>query len=77
MLKILDVLFGCSHKHYTFPFSARRGQRRPEAAVMTGAYVVCLDCGKEFPYDWAQMKVVTHAARERIEATTEAVKPVA
>jgi hypothetical protein len=22
-----------------------------------GTYVVCLDCGKEFAYDWAQMKV--------------------
>jgi DNA-directed RNA polymerase subunit N (RpoN/RPB10) len=21
-------------------------------------YVVCLDCGKEFAYDWQQMKVV-------------------
>jgi hypothetical protein len=22
-----------------------------------GAYVACLDCGKEFRYDWAQMRV--------------------
>jgi hypothetical protein len=28
------------------------------AAAVTGTYVVCLDCGKEFPYDWAEMKMV-------------------
>ncbi len=30
---------------------------------MTGTYVVCLDCGKEFPYDWQEMRVVTHAKK--------------
>ena len=25
----------------------------------TGTYVVCLDCGKEFPYDWNAMKVLS------------------
>jgi hypothetical protein len=25
---------------------------------------VCLDCGKEFPYDWKQMKLVTEHKRE-------------
>lgn len=24
----------------------------------TGIYVVCLDCGRHFDYDWAQMRVV-------------------
>jgi len=24
----------------------------------TGTYVVCLDCGRHFDYDWSQMKVV-------------------
>jgi predicted transcriptional regulator len=23
-----------------------------------GTYVVCLDCGKEFGYDWREMRVV-------------------
>jgi len=69
MLKLLDVLFGCSHKRYTFPMSAR-GSRRSHAADMTGTYVVCLDCGKEFPYDWREMKVV--AARAQNSALGEA-----
>ena len=60
-MKLLDLLFGCTHKHYTFPMSARAGRLRPEAARMTGAYVVCLKCGKEFPYDWEQMRVISPA----------------
>jgi len=23
-------------------------------------YVVCLDCGKQFAYDWTEMRVVRH-----------------
>lgn len=59
MFRLLDVLFGCTHKKYTFPMTARSGMRRTEAASVTGTYVVCLDCGKEFPYDWRQMKVIS------------------
>ena len=55
---ILDCLFGCWHKRYSFPITAKPAQRRSEAASVTGTYVVCLDCGKEFPYDWRAMKVV-------------------
>ncbi len=25
---------------------------------MTGLYVVCLECGKEFAYSWEEMKVI-------------------
>ncbi len=31
---------------------------------VTGTYVVCLDCGKEFPYDWSKMKVLSAAPEE-------------
>ena len=58
MEKFLDSLFGCWHNHYSFPITVRRGTRRTGAASLTGTYVVCLDCGKEAPYDWAQMKVI-------------------
>jgi hypothetical protein len=58
--KILDALFGCWHQHYSFPITVRNEARRScVAAGPTGTYVVCLDCGREFPYDWKQMKVVT------------------
>jgi hypothetical protein len=56
---LMDLLFGCSHRRYTFPMTAKPGQRRPEVATVTGTWVACLDCGKEFAYDWKQMKVVS------------------
>ena len=56
--KVLGALFGCWHGHYSFPITVKKGQRSP-AAFPTGTYVVCLDCGKEFPYDWKQMKIVS------------------
>lgn len=55
---LVDALFGCWHKNYSFPITTRRGHRRPAAASVTGTYVVCLDCGKEFPYSWQEMKVI-------------------
>ena len=58
---LIDILFGCWHTNYSFPITAR-GKRRSGAATATGTYVVCLDCGKEFPYDWKQMKIVSGAA---------------
>lgn len=57
--QLIDALFGCTHRRYTFPITAKKGQYRSEAASVTGTYVVCLDCGKEFAYDWRQMKVVS------------------
>jgi hypothetical protein len=58
----LDMFFGCWHSNYSFPITVKKGQRRNEAATATGTYVVCLDCGKEFAYDWRTMKVVENAA---------------
>jgi len=59
----LNVLFGCSHKKLSFPITVRGARRRStQAASVTGTYVVCLDCGHEFPYDWNEMKVVSRAS---------------
>lgn len=54
------MLFGCWHKSLSFPISSKRGTNRTAAASLTGTYVVCLDCGREFPYDWHEMKVIEH-----------------
>jgi hypothetical protein len=62
---IVDILFGCWHRKYSFPITSKLGHRRSEAALVTGTYVVCLDCGKEFPYDWREMKVVSISRRTR------------
>jgi hypothetical protein len=58
MASLIEVLFGCSHKNFSFPITKRRGQRHALATAPVGTYVVCLDCGQEFAYDWQQMKVV-------------------
>ncbi|HEX6881502.1 MAG TPA: hypothetical protein VF135_14115 [Terriglobales bacterium] len=55
---LFDMLFGCTHSNYSFPITAKGAHRNIPAASVTGTYVVCLDCGKEFAYDWEAMKVV-------------------
>ena len=60
---IFDALFGCSHSNYSFPITAKQGKRRNAAAALTGTYVVCLECGKEFAYDWQEMKVLSGSAK--------------
>jgi hypothetical protein len=57
-MKLFDMVFGCSHKRCSFPITVRGKQRRSAAASVTGTYIVCLDCGHEFPYDWNAMKLV-------------------
>lgn len=59
---VLDLLFGCTHRNRSFPITPNRNRRRPAAALVTGTYVVCLDCGKEFPYDWGEMKTLAQPA---------------
>jgi DNA-directed RNA polymerase subunit RPC12/RpoP len=47
--QLLDWAFGCRHRRTTFPRSRSVPRRRQ-------VYVVCLDCGREFLYDWARMR---------------------
>ena len=64
--KIYDAVFGCRHSRYSFPVTIRGSKRqRPRAAALTGTYVACLDCGKELPYDWQEMKVITSPEQHR------------
>jgi hypothetical protein len=49
---LLNSLFGCSHQRTTFPLTPAR-----KSAGHHGTYVVCLDCGKEFAYNWEEMRV--------------------
>jgi hypothetical protein len=63
--RLMDAVFGCRHAHYSFPVTIRGKGRRPQAAALTGTYVACLDCGREFPYDWQEMKVISSPERHR------------
>lgn len=73
MQTLMNALFGCWHSNYSFPRTTAPGHRRTAAASVTGTYVVCLDCGKEFPYDWQQMRIVSgaHKAHSPISEPAE------
>ena len=62
--RMMNAMFGCWHSHYSFPITIRTAKRRSPAAAVTGMYVVCLDCGKELPYDWREMKVLNSEPRQ-------------
>jgi len=51
---IIGSLFGCAHKRTTFPLTPGRSA---SGTTRSGTYVACLDCGKEFAYDWKTMQV--------------------
>lgn len=59
MQSLLNVIFGCAHRRKTFPITPGRRSipSVANAAGRHGTYVVCLDCGKEFGYDWSEMRV--------------------
>jgi hypothetical protein len=64
--KLLNLLrLGCRHNRLTVPFSveaARQSQTYrgsgEELPTDCSHYVVCLDCGRRFGYDWSEMKVI-------------------
>lgn len=63
--KIMDVMFGCRHSRYSFPITIRAGSRRATTDPRRiGTYVVCLDCGREFNYDWQEMRVAQAQPKE-------------
>jgi hypothetical protein len=75
--RLWDVVFGCWHAHYSFPITLRTGSRSNPAASLTGTYVVCLDCGKEFPYDWTEMKVISSPQSNHGRLGSLATRPAA
>ena len=79
--KLVDAFFGCWHGHYSFPITIRPGTRNSSrlsaAASLTGMYVVCLDCGKELPYDWQEMKVISTPSQARHYAQELSTKQAA
>jgi hypothetical protein len=54
---ILNALFGCTHQRTTFPLTPGRTFKANAVAHRHGTYIVCLDCGQEFRYDWADMRI--------------------
>ncbi len=55
---LMNLLWGCSHQRTTFPITpARKPGFAPGLGQRHATYVVCLDCGKEFGYDWSEMRI--------------------
>jgi hypothetical protein len=67
--RLFDALFGCRHNRMSFPMTmpSTARPRRTQATSPVEAHVVCLDCGKEFAYDWEHMR--------RVEDAGEGAKP--
>ncbi len=56
---------GCHHRRMSKPFAAAKTSHSSTGdwdslEQQTGGshYVVCLECGKKFGYDWSQMKLI-------------------
>ncbi len=65
--KILQLLrLSCPHKKLSHPFASAAAARprasgdweSVPAANAGGHYIVCLDCGRKFNYDWQRMKII-------------------
>ena len=47
--RFINLVLGCRHQKYTFPRTNPR----------TGCtHVTCIDCGREFEYDFERMKLL-------------------
>ena len=62
---LVDWLFGCSHRRKSFPITLRTGRGAAgQQTTESETYVVCLDCGRQFPYDWTTMRMSGHSNRD-------------
>ena len=58
MDSLFDLLFACRHRRTTFPLTPARKKGAGGQSEKPGdTYVVCLECGKQFIYDWENMRL--------------------
>jgi hypothetical protein len=50
---LFSFIFPCQHRRTTFP----RKQMIQSGGSEVETYVVCLDCGMQFAYDWENMRL--------------------
>lgn len=72
LAKMVSLIFGCSHGRTTFPLTPRADRSTPAHAT----YVTCLDCGKEFKYDWDAMRMERIPLRQdrHVNASTTIIR---
>lgn len=58
LLQVFVSLLRCRHRKLGPLITLRPGAQRSGVPGLTGTYFVCLKCGKQFAYDWDQMKVI-------------------
>jgi hypothetical protein len=61
MRSIFTLLFHCQHKRISGPITLSTKPGVPQADT----YVVCLDCGDQFSYDWNRMRIGERIERPR------------
>jgi hypothetical protein len=49
---------GCGHGKTSFPITRSESEINEKEGPVVKTYVVCLNCGKELPYSWDQMRVL-------------------
>ncbi len=55
---VFNLLFRCNHRRTTFPMTpVRKKSAKGQDGTPAETYVVCLDCGKQFVYDWENMRL--------------------
>ena len=55
--RLLERLIGCRHHHTSRAFYSQPQKRN---------YVVCMNCGRRFWYDWQQMTIGTEIREQNI-----------
>ena len=55
---LLNTLLFCAHRRTTFPMTSRPPHASSTVPIGKRTYVICLDCGKEFSYNWEEMRIV-------------------
>jgi hypothetical protein len=63
LVGLADWLYGCSHRRMTFPMTLRANvSRNGQQSAQADTYVVCLECGRHFTYDWTAMCIAEKRA---------------
>jgi hypothetical protein len=67
-----SYLLGCNHRNTSRPFTTRKKSGASgEQRTVSETYIVCLDCGKKFPYSWEEMKVLRNKRASEDEESPE------
>jgi hypothetical protein len=58
LVDFTEWLGGCGHHKTTFPMTLRAGVcADAKLNSPSDTYIVCLQCGRQFPYDWRTMQI--------------------